>query len=90
KIDRSFVDGVGHEAGDTSIVHAVVNLAHALGLVAVAEGVETPGQLDVLRSIGCDLAQGYLLGRPAPPELINVTEESPTGDAGLEPTTSAM
>ncbi|MGZ4804146.1 MAG: EAL domain-containing protein [Acidimicrobiia bacterium] len=90
KIDRSFVDGVGHEAGDTSIVRAVVNLAHALGLVAVAEGVETPEQLDVLRSIGCDLAQGYLLGRPAPPELINVTEESPTADAGLEPTTSAM
>ena len=80
KIDRSFVDGLGSEAGDTSIVQAVVNLAHTLGLAAVAEGVETAEQLQVLRTLGCDLAQGYLLGRPLPPKQIRVTD-----DALLEP-----
>ena len=79
KIDRSFVDGLGSEAGDTSIVQAVVNLAHTLGLAAVAEGVETAEQLQVLRTLGCDLAQGFLLGRPVPPDQIRVTD-----DASLE------
>ncbi len=77
KIDRGFVDGLGQEAGDTSIVEAVVNLAHTLGLAAVAEGVETEGQLRVLRAIGCDLAQGYLLGRPLPPDQIRLAEHAP-------------
>jgi diguanylate cyclase (GGDEF)-like protein/PAS domain S-box-containing protein len=72
KIDRTFVDGIGTDAGDTSIVRAVVDLAHTLGLVAVAEGVETVAQLDGLRAIGCDLAQGYLLGRAQPTELIDL------------------
>jgi EAL domain-containing protein (putative c-di-GMP-specific phosphodiesterase class I) len=72
KIDRTFVDGIGTDAGDTSIVRAVVDLAHTLGLVAVAEGVETVAQLDGLRAIGCDLAQGYLLGRAQPGELVDL------------------
>jgi EAL domain-containing protein (putative c-di-GMP-specific phosphodiesterase class I) len=72
KIDRTFVDGIGTDAGDTSIVRAVVDLAHTLGLVAVAEGVETAAQLDGLRAIGCDLAQGYLLGRAQPAELVEL------------------
>jgi len=76
KIDRSFVDGLGNEAGDTSIVQAVVNLAHTLGLAAVAEGVETAQQLQVLRTLGCDLAQGYLLGRPVLPDQIRVREDA--------------
>jgi diguanylate cyclase (GGDEF)-like protein/PAS domain S-box-containing protein len=77
KIDRSFVDGLGQEVGDTSIVEAVVNLAHTLGLSAVAEGVETPEQLRVLRAIGCDQAQGFLLGRPIPPEDVRLTFTEP-------------
>ena len=72
KIDRTFVDGIGTDAGDTSIVRAVVDLAHTLGLVAVAEGVETVAQLDGLRAIGCDLAEGYLLGRAQPAELVDL------------------
>ncbi len=76
KIDRSFVDGLGNEAGDTSIVQAVVNLAHTLGLAAVAEGVETAQQLQVLRTLGCDLAQGYLLGKPVLPDHIRVREDA--------------
>ena len=64
KIDRAFVAGLGKNAGDTAIVASVVNLSHALERTVVAEGVETVGQLEHLRSLGCDLAQGYLLGRP--------------------------
>jgi len=66
KIDRSFVAGVHHLPKDAAIVGNVINLAHALGLRAVAEGVETEEQLDVVRGMGCDVVQGYLLGRPCP------------------------
>jgi diguanylate cyclase (GGDEF)-like protein/PAS domain S-box-containing protein len=69
KIDRSFVLGLGLEADDTSIVEAVVNLGHSLGLTVVAEGVETPLQLNRLRELGCDRAQGYLFGRPRPASI---------------------
>jgi diguanylate cyclase (GGDEF)-like protein len=65
KIHESFVSRLGSDAGG-SIVGAVVELAHALGLGAVAEGVETTAQLERLRRLGCDGAQGFLLGRPVP------------------------
>jgi diguanylate cyclase (GGDEF)-like protein/PAS domain S-box-containing protein len=68
KVDRSFVDGLGREPDDSAICTAVVSLAHALGLRAVAEGVETPEQLAELRTLGCELAQGYLFGKPQPAE----------------------
>jgi len=51
-----------------AIVEAVVGLASNLGLKVVAEGVETADQLKVVRDLGCDLAQGFYIGRPAPPE----------------------
>jgi diguanylate cyclase (GGDEF)-like protein/PAS domain S-box-containing protein len=66
KIDRSFVDGLGEDTEATAIVNAVVGMAHALGLTVVAEGVETAEQLRVLADLGCDHAQGWLLGRPVP------------------------
>jgi EAL domain-containing protein (putative c-di-GMP-specific phosphodiesterase class I) len=68
KIDRSFVDGLGHDAGQTAIVDAIVKMAQALGLSVVAEGVETAEQIEALRGLGCDLVQGYLFSRPEPPE----------------------
>jgi diguanylate cyclase (GGDEF)-like protein/PAS domain S-box-containing protein len=66
KIDRSFVAGLGTDISDTAIVRSVVDLAHALSLQVVAEGVERPEQLEVLRGFGCDLAQGYLFSPPRP------------------------
>jgi diguanylate cyclase (GGDEF)-like protein/PAS domain S-box-containing protein len=64
KIDRAFVDGLGRDGEDSAICTAVVSLAHALGLRAVGEGVETTDQLTALRSLGCDFGQGFLFGRP--------------------------
>ncbi len=66
KVDRSFVAGVSENIKDTTIVGAVVALAHALGIPAVAEGVETAAQAAQLTDLGCDLAQGYLWGKPQP------------------------
>jgi diguanylate cyclase (GGDEF)-like protein/PAS domain S-box-containing protein len=60
KVDRSFIDGLGQDPHDTSIVEAVVALGHALGMRVHAEGVEHPHQLAELRRIGCDEAQGWL------------------------------
>jgi diguanylate cyclase (GGDEF)-like protein/PAS domain S-box-containing protein len=68
KIDRSFVDGLGSDKGDTAIVSAVIGLAHALDMRAVAEGVETAEQLEALVGLGCDGAQGYYFAPPQPAE----------------------
>jgi len=66
KVDRMFVEELGMRTGGDEIVSAVVQLAHALGLEVVAEGVETEQQFDVLRSLECDFAQGFLFSRPVP------------------------
>jgi diguanylate cyclase (GGDEF)-like protein/PAS domain S-box-containing protein len=66
KVDRSFIQGVEEEAKDAAITANLVTLAHALGVVAIAEGIESDGQLASLRGLGCDLAQGFLFARPMP------------------------
>lgn len=66
KVDREFVSGLGVETGDTTIVEAVVRLGQSLGLTVVAEGIETPSQLERLRELGCDRGQGFLFGYPSP------------------------
>ncbi|HEY8605930.1 MAG TPA: EAL domain-containing protein [Noviherbaspirillum sp.] len=66
KIDRSFVKGVPHDADDVAITEAIIAIAHKMGLKVVAEGVETAQQADFLRAAGCDVSQGFLLGRPVP------------------------
>lgn len=66
KIDRAFVSGVDGNLQLSTIVRSTVELAHGLGLTVVAEGVETEGELQVLRGLGCDFAQGYLVSPPAP------------------------
>ena len=66
KVDRSFVQGLEHDVRDAAITANVISLAHALGLLAVAEGIESDGQLASVRALGCDLAQGFLFARPVP------------------------
>jgi diguanylate cyclase (GGDEF)-like protein len=66
KIDRSFVRDLETSEAARSVVDAVIHLSHRLGLVVVAEGVETRGQRDLLRDMGCDQYQGYLFARPMP------------------------
>jgi EAL domain-containing protein (putative c-di-GMP-specific phosphodiesterase class I) len=70
KVDRTFVEELGTSSEAEEIVGAVINLAHALGLEVVAEGVETAEQLELLRSFDCDLAQGFLFSRPLPADEI--------------------
>jgi chemotaxis family two-component system sensor kinase Cph1 len=64
KIDRSFVAGLGTNQADATLVETVVGLARGLGMTCVAEGVENARQMNLLRGLGCDFAQGYYLGRP--------------------------
>ncbi len=68
KADRSFVGGLGTDGKDEGIVRVVIELAHTLGLEVVAEGVESGEQLEHLREVGCDLAQGFYFWRPVPTE----------------------
>jgi diguanylate cyclase (GGDEF)-like protein/PAS domain S-box-containing protein len=65
KVDQSFVQGVEHNAKDAAITANLASLAHALGLHAVAEGIESEGQLASVRELGCDVGQGFLFARPA-------------------------
>lgn len=64
KIDKSFIIGMQADKKDAMIVRSVIELGHNLGLTVVAEGVETPEMLETLTSLGCDVAQGYFIGRP--------------------------
>jgi diguanylate cyclase (GGDEF)-like protein/PAS domain S-box-containing protein len=70
KIDRSFVERLNEPNGTYAIVQAIVFLAHSLGLIVVAEGVEREDQLDRLWQLDCDRVQGYLLGQPQPASAI--------------------
>ncbi|MEV4319150.1 EAL domain-containing protein [Actinocrispum sp. NPDC049592] len=66
KIDQSFTAGLGRSKDAEAIVTSIIAMAHAVDLTVIAEGVEQPHQLDILRDLGCDQAQGYHLGRPTP------------------------
>jgi Amt family ammonium transporter len=88
KIDRSFVNDMLTRSGSL-LVQAIVQIAHTLGLVPVAEGVESQAQADALTEVGCDLAQGFHLGRPADAEatwelLRPAAEPLPVGHGALE------
>ena len=64
KIDRSFIDGLSSEPGDTAVVASILSLAFAMGKHVIAEGVEQPEQAIALQRMGCEIAQGYLFSRP--------------------------
>ncbi len=68
KVDRSFVDGLGRDSSDLSIVDAIINMADSLALGVIAEGVETAEQLEILQSLGAKMGQGYLWSRALPAE----------------------
>ena len=70
KIDRTFVRDVDRDPDQTGIVIAMIGLAESLNMVPLAEGVETPGEYDFLRTNGCRLAQGYYFSKPVPAEEI--------------------
>ncbi|HKJ93713.1 MAG TPA: EAL domain-containing protein, partial [Longimicrobiales bacterium] len=70
KLDRSFVSDIGKDEKDERLIEAIVALAHRIGAQILAEGVEQEAQMAWLRSVGCDLVQGYLVGRPGPAEGI--------------------
>ena len=73
KLDRSFVEGVEQSSSNTAMVRAMVDMAHALGIRVLAEGVETPEQRDALTDLGCHYVQGYLLHRPTSPGDVTAT-----------------
>jgi EAL domain-containing protein (putative c-di-GMP-specific phosphodiesterase class I) len=70
KIDQAFIRGLNEGTEDAAITRAIIAMAHGLKLTVVAEGVETDEQLALLEKFGCDMAQGYLLGRPSAQERI--------------------
>lgn len=70
KIDRSFITEVTQDAGDRAITDAIIALSHKLGVLVIAEGVETQAQFDLLRQSGCDAVQGYLLSKPLPHDQV--------------------
>jgi diguanylate cyclase (GGDEF)-like protein len=70
KIDRSFVAGIGESKDAEAIVNSIIAMAHAVDLMVVAEGVETAQQLEILKSLDCDQAQGFHLGRPVPADAL--------------------
>jgi PAS domain S-box-containing protein len=71
KVDRSFVGSMVERRESRKIVSAVVGLGQSLGLATIAEGVETEEQAEMLLLLGCDMAQGWLFGRPVPAEQLN-------------------
>ncbi|MHB1511050.1 MAG: bifunctional diguanylate cyclase/phosphodiesterase [Acidimicrobiales bacterium] len=70
KIDRAFIQRLAGTGADTAIVTSIIDLAHAIGLHAVAEGVETVAQASAVRTLGCDSGQGYLWSQPVGPESV--------------------
>jgi diguanylate cyclase len=73
KIDRAFVQGIADRSNDRSLVRTIIAMGQSMGLDLVAEGVETVHQLQGLRDLGCDKAQGYLISRPVPADAMRST-----------------
>lgn len=88
KIDRSFISKMTTARESRKIVAAIVGLGHSLGLITVGEGIETEEQADMLLSLGCELGQGYLYGKPAPaahiPIMTRTSHLSSTADATVK------
>lgn len=68
KIDKSFIDAMSEGKSSQKYVESIISIGHVLGLEVISEGVESEEQLEILKRIGCDLIQGYIWGRPLPPD----------------------
>ncbi len=88
KIDRSFVSGIGRNFDDTTIVRALIGLGKSLGIVTVAEGIETAAQAEFARAQGCDIGQGYYFGKAQAaalvPNIIDRVGRAASGSIALE------
>jgi diguanylate cyclase (GGDEF)-like protein len=89
KIARDLTSGLGTDPTDTILVASTIALARDLGLRVVAEGIDTPGQLSLLETLGCDLVQGSVLGDPLPPDQLEIhvddtSDPDPDVDAATE------
>jgi diguanylate cyclase (GGDEF)-like protein/PAS domain S-box-containing protein len=80
KIDRSFVQRLQDGTRNSEVVKAIVTLGHSLGRAVIAEGIESPAQLSILRELGCGFGQGYLLARPLSADMAQawLADESPS------------
>ena len=85
KIDRSFVSELTGDDADARLVHALISMAHALGLTVVGEGIETEAQRRILERYGCDIGQGFLLSRPVDAEDIELLMSADNGVSMLVP-----
>ncbi len=83
KIDKSYVDALSESEDAERLVRGVIDLAHTMGATTVAEGIEEPQELDLLRSLGCDLGQGFYLARPMEPTQLEAWFDR--GRAGSAP-----
>jgi diguanylate cyclase (GGDEF)-like protein len=83
KLDRSFISGLAtaDEARDLALVRSTIDLAHSLGLRVVAEGVEDEASFELLADLACDVAQGYLIGKPQPADQVELGRYVPSIDA---------
>jgi diguanylate cyclase (GGDEF)-like protein/PAS domain S-box-containing protein len=87
KLDKTFIDDLATSSRCRHLVQGVITLAHALGLIVIAEGVEHEAQVAILRELGCDRAQGYLFSHPLPPEDLRESFEPEPPPDDLDPVT---
>jgi diguanylate cyclase (GGDEF)-like protein len=90
KVAREFVDGLGRDAHDDVITRAIVELASTLGLLTVAEGIETTQQSETVAALGCDIAQGYLFSRPIEADAASAVMSAPQWSPIGTPTRMAV
>ena len=90
KIDRSLVNNLRLESKNAAVVRSTILLGQNLGLTVVAEGVETPDQIELLRQFGCHQAQGFGLAKPMPAEQLIAWSAAREGEDGRTPTAPAL
>jgi EAL domain-containing protein (putative c-di-GMP-specific phosphodiesterase class I) len=92
KLDRAFVArlAAAREERDLRLVRSTIELGHALEMSVVAEGIEDAETLELLRSLGCDVAQGYLVGRPAPAGELELVPQPALAEGNAAPARAAL